>query len=191
MVDKYDRIWTVEHGPRGGDELNLIMPGNNYGWPESTLGTNYDTTPVKTASQYGRHDHHTPPVFSWIPSRGVSNLIQVNGFHPAWDGDFLIATMVSERLYRIRVTDKGAVLFSEPICMGRRVRSIHQHTNGVIYAWTDDQVLYVIKGPQVQKKPNMIHPALFQCMDCHYNGGSAPTLAAIKTNNSRSESKST
>lgn len=63
-VDSAGAIWTVEHGRRGGDELNLIVDDANYGWPEVTLGTRYNRTPWSGSGPYGRHDGYALPVFA-------------------------------------------------------------------------------------------------------------------------------
>ncbi|MFK7846989.1 MAG: PQQ-dependent sugar dehydrogenase [Rhodothermales bacterium] len=183
-IDRDGRIWAVEHGPRGGDELNLIEFGGNYGWPKATLGTSYDTTPLAMSTDFARHSYETEPVFSWIPSRGVSNLIQIQGFDPAWDGDLLVGTMGMTRLYRLR-TRKDRVLFSEPICIGRRVRYLHQHTDGMIYVWTDDDVLYTITGPDKTEQNTTAQTIkqLSACLECHgIDGGtSGPALSQISS----------
>ncbi len=181
-IDRDGNVWSVEHGPRGGDELNLITEGQNYGWPKATLGTAYTSLPIALANQYGRHDEFTAPIYSWVPSLSTSNLIQITDFDQAWDGDFLVGTLAMKRLYHLRIMH-GRVLFSEPICIGRRVRYVHQHTDGMIYVWTDDNVLYTITGPM--KRPQNLAAesllALRQCTECHGvdGGGDAPGIMDI------------
>ena len=82
-VARDGRIWAVEHGPRGGDELNRIVDGGDYGWPDATLGTSYDLSPWPFASDYGRHQGFTTPVFAWVPSVAPSTLVEIDGFDRA------------------------------------------------------------------------------------------------------------
>lgn len=173
-------IWSVEHGPRGGDELNQIVRGNNYGWPRATLGTTYTAMPVRMAGQYGRHDDHTPPTYAWIPSRAVSNIIQIDGFDPTWDGDFLVATLAMQRLYRLRIKNQR-VLFSEPLCIGQPARYVHQHTNGQIFVLADQGTLYTLTQP-IKPEANQYAEAfktLNQCIECHSTEGGTGTAPSI------------
>ena len=80
-IDDKGRIWVVEHGPMGGDELNLIRQGANYGWPSVTLGVNYSGELVDDKRwlpnpRQGRHDDYESPVFAWMPSIGVSKQLK-------------------------------------------------------------------------------------------------------------------
>lgn len=178
-------VWSVEHGPRGGDELNRIEQGNNYGWPRATLGTTYTAMPVRLAAQYGRHDNYTPPIYAWIPSRAVSNIIQINGFDPTWDGDFLVATLAMQRLYRLRIKNQR-VVFSEPLCIGQPARYVHQHTNGEIFVLADQGTLYTLKQP-IKPEANQYAEAfktLNQCIECHSPEGgnrAAPSIFSLAT----------
>jgi hypothetical protein len=143
MVDRDGRVWAVEHGPRGGDELNLVQKGRNFGWPEATLGTRYSKLPWPTTAPYGRHDGFDAPIHAWLPSVGVSNLVQIEGFDSTWDGDFLVGSLKAGTLFRLRETD-GRILFAEPIEIGERIRYVHQHTDGRIVLWTDDGELVFV-----------------------------------------------
>lgn len=192
-------LWVVEHGARGGDELNLVREGANYGWPLATLGTAYDTSPWPFAMSYGRHDTFDPPAFAWLPSAAPSALARIDGFHPAWDGDLLVGTLVDMLLYRVRVED-GHVVFSEPIKWGQRIRYVHQHTDGQIYVWGDNRLLTILKPGEIGAGANRIAAhfdgaaygeaeaarvknALATCIECHSlepgNNNSAPSLATV------------
>jgi cytochrome c2 len=140
-------IWSVEHGPQGGDELNRIEPGNNYGWPVVTMGVNYGDLdqddkfwPFNT--EQGRHGGYTPPVYSWVPSIAVSNLKQVHGLQNRWDGDLLLGTLNGLSLYRIRMVD-GHVLGDERIEIGERLRYV-EVAHGHIYLLTDSGLVGVM-----------------------------------------------
>ena len=88
-------LWAAEHGPRGGDELNLLEPGRHYGYPQVSYGLPYtDDFSVREYGTEGRHDGFTRPVFAWAPSPGISALAvnERRGF-PLWDDDLLIASL--------------------------------------------------------------------------------------------------
>ena len=141
--DTSGRLWGVEHGPRGGDELNLIRPGRNYGWPRVTLGTAYSGLPWPGASPYGRHEGYDEPAFAWVPSIATSNLVEIQGFDPAWDGDLMVASLRSGSLYRVRL-EGDHVQTVEPIYLGEPIRYVHRHTDGRLVAWTDRHHLIFI-----------------------------------------------
>jgi cytochrome c2 len=138
--DRDGALWASEHGPRGGDELNLILEGRDYGWPQETLGTLYNRLPVPGSLGFGRHDSHEPPRYAFLPSVGVSSLALIDGFHPAWDGDLLLATLKDRALYRIRRVD-GHVQFAERIPVGERIRDAEQLDGERLVLFTDDQEL--------------------------------------------------
>ena len=137
-VDDNGTVWTVEHGPRGGDELNEVQPGRNFGWPLETFGTKYSGLPVNGTISLGRHDTYDQPAFSWLPSVAVSGMTMVHDFHEVWDGDMLVSTLAGQRLVRIR-TNGGRIVFAENIPIGKRMRHIHQHTDGTIVILLDNQ----------------------------------------------------
>jgi len=135
----YDRdgsLWTIEHGIRGGDELNRVVAGQNYGWPYETYGTLYSGLPVPDTLSYGRHETYVKPAISWLPSIATSGLTLIEGFHEAWDGDLLVASLAGQKLARVRVAE-DRVIFTEFIEIGERIRYVHQHTTGEIVLFTD------------------------------------------------------
>ena len=140
VVDPNGQLWVVEHGVRGGDELNRIVEGANYGWPEETLGTRYNTLPWPNTRSYGRHNTFMAPTYAWLPSVAPSNLTVIEGFHDSWDGDLLVASLKERSLFRIRVKNER-VLFAEKIKIGKRIRYVHQHNDGRVVLWTDDKYL--------------------------------------------------
>lgn len=143
-IDRAGEVWTVEHGPRGGDELNHAVSGANYGWPLETYGTAYNGLPWPgTISPLGRHETYLRPTFSWVPSVGISGLKLIKGFHESWDGDLLAGSLSGRRLVRIRLGE-GRVIFEEEIPIGERIRYVHQHTDGSIVLWTDSFKLFFL-----------------------------------------------
>jgi cytochrome c2 len=130
-------IWSTEHGPQGGDELNLIVRGANYGWPLVTYGTDYGSAAWPLSHVQGRHDGYQQPIFAWIPSIGVSNLIRIEkDLFPVWKGDLLVASLHAHSLFRIRLVDQR-VVFSEPIEIGERIRDLIEGPDGRLVLWTD------------------------------------------------------
>lgn len=125
------QLWETEHGPRGGDEFNLILPGRNYGWPRASRGRNYNFMPVKWARS--RPDMEEP-LFDWTPSIGASGLAfyDADAF-PQWRGSFLAGGLVGEVLDRLVVGADGTVQ-RETILQGLgRVRDVRVGPDGFVY----------------------------------------------------------
>ena len=182
-------LWSTEHGPKGGDELNLIAEGENYGWPNVSLGTEYDSYDFEGQSNVGDHSGYTSPVFAWLPSIGSSNLIEVEGFDSRWNGDLLVASLKAMSLFRLRL-EGTRVLYSEPIWIGQRIRDIAQLNNGTVVLWTDDTQLLFISVDRERLNQNLrptdqISSTLnSSCMYCHHFGttiksDTAPTLSKL------------
>jgi cytochrome c2 len=153
MIDAEGRIWETEHGPRGGDELNLLRTERNYGWPLATYGAQYGMTHWPPSESLDKHEGFTRPVYAWMPSIGASNLIEVRGFHPVWDGDLLVASMRDLALHRLRYQDER-VIYDERIELGVRIRDLHQLSDGTIVIWTDQADLIEI-APGMSRKPDV------------------------------------
>mgnify|MGYP002630569232 CR=1 FL=1 len=158
-------IWSTEHGPQGGDELNRIVAGENYGWPLVSLGTEYNQKVWPISDQQGRHDGFTYPVFNWTPSIGVSNLIEVRGsLFSMWQNNLLIASMEQESLYRAHV-EQGRVVLVEPMSIGSRIRDIIETEDGKVFLWADDGSIIVLSPISAE---NLTGPMLFaRCLACH------------------------
>lgn len=128
------RIWETEHGPRGGDEVNLIERGGNYGWPEVTYGLDYGGggKPWPFNPNQGRHDGYIKPKFAFLPSVGTSRLIEVRGSEfPHWQSDLLVASIKGESLFRLRI-EGDSIVYAERIEFGERLRDLIQLGNGQI-----------------------------------------------------------
>lgn len=185
LFDDSNQLWVVEHGARGGDELNKIKEGANYGWPVQTLGTRYNYLQWPNTINYGRHDlpEFEAPLFSFVPSIGVSNITQIKGFDPSWNDDFLLGSLSGKALFRLRLRP-DRVLFAEKIPIGKRIRYVHQHSDGRIVAWTDEmQFVFITKAKadnsysfiekilrkkiSDQKLRKEVHNAVDRCMECH------------------------
>lgn len=125
------RIYNNEHGPRGGDEINLVGKGNNYGWPVITFGINYDGTVL---SPYTAKEGMEQPVFQWTPSIGPSSMKFVAGDrYPGWKGDILSGSLSFKYLERVHL-EGGKVTEQEKLLENAgRVRDVKMSPDGYIY----------------------------------------------------------
>lgn len=134
-------LWSTEHGPQGGDELNLILPGVNYGWPVIGYGVNYRSGSRIHAS--GEREGMEQPRTFWIPSIGASGLIVYDGdAFPEWRGNIFAGGLAAthRRLSRITVNDDGRVMTQESLLHGVfRIRDVRQGPDGFIYLATDNR----------------------------------------------------
>lgn len=184
------RVWETEHGARGGDELNLILPGRHYGAPLVTYGTQYEMMTWPLSKTQGRHEGFEKPVFAWVPSIATSQLLVLRGSaFPWWSGDLLVSTLGSLSLFRVRVEDER-VRFVEPIMIGHRIRDVVEMLSGTIALKTDDDFLVFVDN--LDRTPTAMLPAAVrgelvagQCKSCHtfeQNGASGigPNLWGIE-----------
>ena len=129
-------VWLNEHGPQGGDELNLIRPGLNYGWPVIGFGVNYQTG---LAIHEGTHrEGMEQPVHVWVPSIGISGLLIYTGDRfPEWRGNLFVGGLAGEQLARLTLKD-GRVVNEEMLVQGMgRIRDVRQGPDGYIYLAID------------------------------------------------------
>ena len=129
-------IWLNEHGPQGGDELNLIRPGLNYGWPIVGFGVNYRTGIAIHSATH--QDGMEPPVHIWVPSIGVTGMLFYTGTaFPDWQGDMIVASLRGEQLVRLTLNEQQ-VARQETLINGiGRIRDVRQGPNGIIYLAMD------------------------------------------------------
>jgi cytochrome c2 len=176
-IDAEGRLWSTEHGPHGGDELNLIVPGSNYGWPLMTYGINYEGNTWPLSPRQGWHDDKTyrAPRHAWVPSIGISNLIAVSNFAPEWEGDLLVASLRGEQLRRLRLNG-DSIVYDEPIGLEERLRDIGQLADGRIVLWTDTDNLIVLRqrmdeSGEVDRRiaalPAKLRATIQSCVQCH------------------------
>ena len=129
------RLWEVEHGPRGGDELNLIEPGKNYGWPLVAYAVNYDGTAIPGPDT--RPDL-TKPVIYWTPIVAPGSITFYNGnMFPKWKGSALMGGMATMSLNRITFDGKGGATPAERWVVGRRVRDVAVAPDGAVWLIED------------------------------------------------------
>ena len=124
-------LWETEHGPRGGDELNLIRPGLNYGWPVITYGMNYDGTPW---TEFTHMDGMEQPVHYWLPSIATAGIDFYEGeAFPEWKYDLLATGMSAEELQRITIVDRKVVSVETILKKQGRLRDVATGPDGSIY----------------------------------------------------------
>ena len=125
------KLWATEHGPMGGDELNLIEAGNNYGWPVITYGINYNGTPITDKTEAPGMEQ---PVLQWTPSIAVCGLDFYKGdAFSQWKNDLLVGALKFEEVRRVRL-ENDKVVEDEVIFKGRgRVRDVNSGPDGYIY----------------------------------------------------------
>jgi len=184
-------IYTTEHGPKGGDELNFLQENGNYGWPLYTHGGEYEAYGWRGNKLVGRHpydDSFTGPLMSWVPSIATSNLIEVRDFHDRWNGDLLIGTLKNRSLYRIRIKNRH-VVFSERIWIGDRIRDITRLIGKIALLTDSNKLLIISLDEKTLERNTRVHidirqDVLAKCTVCHHFGATnatsmAPSLSGL------------
>lgn len=136
--DRTGQLWGTEHGPRGGDEVNLLLPGLNYGWPLTSLGMNYDGTPVNHGPTLGiafELADIQQPVVDLTPSPAVSSfIISRSDQFPAWKNQFLVGSLKARSLFRVEIDNNNRLVRRETLFAGlARIRDVEQDRNGNIF----------------------------------------------------------
>ena len=131
------RIYAHEHGPRGGDEVNVVRPGLNYGWPAITYGVDYSGAVI---SPYTEAEGLEQPLLYWVPSIAPSGMAFYDGdLFPGWRGDLLVSALAGQEIRRVDLDEAGAVVGQESLFqeVGQRFRDVRQAPDGSIYLLTD------------------------------------------------------
>lgn len=137
------RLWIHEHGPRGGDEINIPQPGKNYGWPKASYGIHYWMTPIK--------DEHAAqgfaePIYYWTPSIAPSGMLFYTGnLFPEWRNNLFIGALAGRHL--VRLVTKGNTIIREEKLLenSARIRDVAQGPEGALYLLTDEKNGKLIK----------------------------------------------
>lgn len=145
-------LWLHEHGPQGGDELNRVLPGQNFGWPEVSFGRHYNGQPVGAGESV--RNGITPPLHHWTPSIAPSGMAWVFGvnYPRAWQGRLLLGSLKFRYLSLLEIKD-GRVLSEQKLLshLNQRIRDVRLASDGWIYVLTDDssngQLLRLNMGP--------------------------------------------
>lgn len=129
------RLWEIEHGPRGGDELNLIEPGRNYGWPLVSYATNYNGVPIPSPDT--RPDLAKPVIY-WTPIIAPGNLTFYDGaLFPQWKGSAFVGGLQTRTLNRITFDGKGGAKPAERWNVGHRIRDVEVGPDGALWLLED------------------------------------------------------
>ena len=135
VVDDAGQLWTVEHGPKGGDELNRPEQGVNYGWPVITYGIDYSGAPI--GEGITAQDGMEQPVYYWDPVIGPSGMAQYQGDEfPEWQGALLIGGLVSQGLVVLQI-EEGRVATEARVPLDARIRDVKVGPDGAVYAVTE------------------------------------------------------
>ena len=139
---KTGKIWTNEHGPRGGDEINIVEKGKNYGWPKITYGKNYSgTTITKNKSLPGMEQ----PLYYWLPSIAPSSFEYISSeIYPDWKGSLLAGALVFKYIERIGIKNNKVVSRSKIAEGLGRPRDIVQGPDGYVYVSIENKGVYKI-----------------------------------------------
>jgi glucose/arabinose dehydrogenase len=128
-------LWTHEHGPRGGDELNVARAGRNYGWPVITYGREYSGPAIGEGTEKPGLEQ---PLHYWVPSIGPSGLaFYTADAIPGWRGSVLVGALAAQQLARLEIGPDGKVRAEERIAIGERVRDVRQGPEGAVYLLVD------------------------------------------------------
>jgi len=130
-------LWAHEHGPRGGDELNIIKAGENYGWPIATKGTDYQGARI---SPFESYENMADPIHNWTPSIAPSGLSIYRGdMFPEWKGDALIGGLASRDLRLVDIENGQSVAEYDLLSdLEARIRDVRVDQSGAILILTDD-----------------------------------------------------
>ena len=176
--DEDGNLWETEHGPRGGDELNLLAPGGNYGWPVVTYGVwRYGPRIYRHRTKgFARHGGFTRPVFAWMPSIGISSIV-VNdeSWFPHWKDDLLIGSLSGtagsgHSLFRVRRNGTD-VQYVERIEVGYRIRDLAQMPDGRIALLSDDGRVHFLSRLHYAYCDDLVRPGEeAYAIDCNSGG---------------------
>lgn len=144
-----DLVLSTEHGPKGGDEINKIIFGKNYGWPISSYGESYANDDLKYHKSHIENNFEEP-IFSFVPSIGISEIISLpNSFNTKWENNFLISSLNGKSLYRIKFNNSfSKIFYKEKIFIGQRIRDLKYDSslNIILLSLEDNGELGIIKS---------------------------------------------
>jgi glucose/arabinose dehydrogenase len=142
----HKRLWLIEHGPRGGDEINRVLPGRNYGWPVVSYGKEY-WGPIAVGEGTHRQGMEQP-VKQYTPSIAPGSLLLYSGdSFPAWRGNLFAGALKLRHLNRVTLNEDGQAIGEERLLteLNERIRALAQSPQGWLYFSTDSGSIYVIK----------------------------------------------
>jgi glucose/arabinose dehydrogenase len=147
-------LWLTEHGPQGGDELNVIRPGRNYGWPVATYGREYSGVII---TQQPYVEGMEPPVLALVPSLGLSGLVIYQGdAFPGWKGNFFLGGLSGLQIQRVGFTSEFLLIGMEEIAreIRQRIRDLREGPDGLLYVATDGSAGGILRiEPVAARRP--------------------------------------
>ncbi len=158
LVPDGDTLYAHEHGPRGGDELNKIIPGANYGWPVISYGRDYSRAAI---TPFTEHQGMVQPIYYWTPSIAPAGMtLYRNNRFPQWQGSLFVAALAEESVRRVELDAAGdpgmqEILFAE---VGKRIRDVRSGPDGALYLLTDHpegQLLRVVPRNDANATENL------------------------------------
>jgi glucose/arabinose dehydrogenase len=136
-------LWTHEHGPRGGDEINIARAGRNYGWPVITYGREYSGPAIGEGTAKAGMEQ---PSHYWVPSIAPSGMAFHDGRgYPAWKGQLFVGALAAAQLVRLEVSADGKVGHEERVPIGKRVRDVREGPDGALYLLTDEDAGEILR----------------------------------------------
>jgi cytochrome c2 len=162
LIARDGTIWETEHGPQGGDEINVIREGVDYGWPTVTYGLDYGGPPGRdwpTNPEQGRHDGYARPIFAFVPSPGISNLVEPDlREFPRWRDHLLVSSLVARTLFLVRLeAEEQKVAYVEPIpFVGDRLRDVIVLSDGRIAMLSFELDLILLRN--ADRPPDRVSP---------------------------------
>lgn len=140
------RLLESENGPRGGDELNIIRAGGNYGWPYQSYGIKYDSwNSYADGLLEPSKNRYIAPTFAFVPSIAPTSLIQIKNFDSKWDHDILMGSLKAQSLFHIKFL-KDKVLYSEQVYIGKRIRDLKQINETIILLDDESHLIFLRKS---------------------------------------------
>lgn len=157
-IDSQGRIWETEHGPFGGDEINLVRRGGNYGWPVVTYGMSYNPQGSNWPRNptHGGHEGFDRPAYVFVPSIGISELLQPSAEEfPFWENTLLVGSMRALSLYEARM-DGDRIMYVNQLHFGERLRDMINRRNGQVAIMGDMGTLFLLRAPEEDQTPVVI-----------------------------------
>ena len=148
-------IWETEHGPMGGDEINLIERGEDYGWPMVTYGLNYGPSDWPFSDDQGRHEGYKKPVHAFPVSIAPSQLVEVapGSEFERWSGDLLLGSLKAQSLFRLRM-DQGRLVTMEQVEVAERMRDMTWLENGWLAVLTGNSSILLLRAASQNEQPH-------------------------------------
>ena len=140
---KTKKIWTNEHGPRGGDEINIIKPGKNYGWPIITYGINYSGTMITDKTEMNGMEQ---PLYFWVPSIAPSGMaFSTSNIYPKWKNSLFVGSLKFEYLERLEIKNEKVIKREKVLESIGRVRNVKEGPDGYLYVAVEGKGILKIK----------------------------------------------